>query len=441
MKIIINNFNCNSSLFYKNYYKAFISKSCRRLFLICCNFLISMPTAENTYAQYPNAIEQWSEPVKIDTFSKKYTWEDCPSFTSNMDTMFMYISDGIYTSAYKNNKWQTPTRLNNNVNNNIPIRNPSLSKDGKRLYYTKYAGYGSWDIWYNVKDSVTNDWGPAINIGPDVNTASLDYYAYELSPDTLYVINDIWAEMGVCIFVKGKNNQTWKIVDSSNYQHLFGTGDIRGLSITADRRKAYFSYYNYNSEYDSLQSELYVTYWDTLNNRWGNCFKLNINSKAYKYKFNWQGGWDEWPCISPDGKTLYFSSNRDAAREDTLNPAPDIYMSKLIIDENGNLITAVNQKPADTYVPNEYLLFQNFPNPFNSETVINLIILKEKKISITLYNILGEKISDVALPKTYVPGAYQFRINAKDLNLSSGVYFYRLFSCTDTVTKKIIYLQ
>lgn len=206
------------------------------------------------------------------------------------------------------------------------------------MYFSRWGGYGSWDLWYSKWDTLLSDWGPSINLGPNVNTASIEYFAYELNNDTLYCINSLWASLGVCIYVKDSITNEWQIVDSSNYNHPFGAGNIWGLSITGDRRKAYFSKY-ISLLSDSLQTELFVTFWDTVNNRWGNVYELNINSNAYQpdttNNFYWIGGWDEFPWISNNGKLIFFHSNRDAAREDTTY-APDIYMAILLIDENGD---------------------------------------------------------------------------------------------------------
>lgn len=419
---------------------SFIKKT--KLFFLL--FSLTSLSVGNTFAQYPNAVEQWSKPIKVDCLSDTFTWESSPCLSKGLDTMYLYINDGIFSSFLKNGKWQAPVRLNKNVNNNTPIRNPSISKDSKRLYYSRWGGYGGWNMWYSEHDSLTNDWGPSINMGASLNQYGGVFYAFELSPDTLYVVNNVWAEMGVCIYVKNHSTLEWEIVDSSNYDHLFGIGDIRGVSITGDRKKAYFSHYHLNSAADSLQSELYVTYWDTINKRWGNCYRLNINSNAYmpdpKNRFNWIGGWDEYPWISPDGKTLYFTSNRDAARSDTV-AYPDIYMSKLLIDENGNPVTSVNQPAIKPNLPDNIKLYQNYPNPFNSQTVIAFHLDQTQNISLILFDILGKQISKIIDNKLYSAGNHSISLDVMKINVSSGVYFYRLVTNGSSAAKKIIYLQ
>jgi hypothetical protein len=78
--------------------------------------------------------------------------------------------------------------------------------------------------------------------------------------------------------------------------------------------------------------------------------------------------------------------------------------------------------------PNEpslvnYLLFQNFPNPFNPNTSISFTLMKRNYITLKVYDQLGSEIEVIAnllLPEGY----YEYSFNSK--NYSSGVYFYRL---------------
>ena len=216
---------------------------------------------------YPPAVEVWSEPIRIDSLAERFIGEWSPSLTIDLTTMYLFKSSNISVSHRIDTIWTLPIPLNSNINNGSPIRHPSISQDGKRLYYSRWGGYGSWDLWYSEWDTLLNDWGPSINLGVNVNTTSIEFFAYELNRDTLYCINNLWASLGVCIYVKDSISNEWQIVDSSNYNHPFGAGDIWGLSITGDRRKAYFSKY-ISLLSDSLQTELFVTFWDSLNNRW-----------------------------------------------------------------------------------------------------------------------------------------------------------------------------
>jgi photosystem II stability/assembly factor-like uncharacterized protein len=70
-----------------------------------------------------------------------------------------------------------------------------------------------------------------------------------------------------------------------------------------------------------------------------------------------------------------------------------------------------------------YFLYQNYPNPFNPVTNIRYMIPKAVDVTLSVYNILGEKIIDL-VNKFHNPGDYQIQFSAK--GIPSGVYFYRL---------------
>jgi hypothetical protein len=72
-------------------------------------------------------------------------------------------------------------------------------------------------------------------------------------------------------------------------------------------------------------------------------------------------------------------------------------------------------------LPSAYTISQNYPNPFNPSTKINFDLPVDSKVRITVFNALGQKISDVT-NQQYSAGRYDVNFNAG--NLSSGLYFY-----------------
>jgi hypothetical protein len=74
-------------------------------------------------------------------------------------------------------------------------------------------------------------------------------------------------------------------------------------------------------------------------------------------------------------------------------------------------------------IPTSYALAQNFPNPFNPSTRIRYALPAESNVTITIYNVIGEKVKE--LSQGVQPGGnYELNFNAS--GLSSGVYFYTL---------------
>jgi hypothetical protein len=97
----------------------------------------------------------------------------------------------------------------------------------------------------------------------------------------------------------------------------------------------------------------------------------------------------------------------------------------------------------DDQLPGKYLLSQNFPNPFNSSTVIEYTVPVKSDISISIYNILGRKIR--AFENRQMPaGTYNVRWDGRDSQgrtVSSGVYFYRIDAGQFVDSRKMILLK
>ncbi len=85
--------------------------------------------------------------------------------------------------------------------------------------------------------------------------------------------------------------------------------------------------------------------------------------------------------------------------------------------------------------PEKFKLSQNFPNPFNPETVIQFDIPISSKVRISVYNLLGQLVKILAEGE-FSEGSYQTVFNAQ--NFSSGIYFYELKGENFTIRKKMI---
>ena len=75
--------------------------------------------------------------------------------------------------------------------------------------------------------------------------------------------------------------------------------------------------------------------------------------------------------------------------------------------------------------PSEFVLLQNYPNPFTTRTTFLLRLPARDNIELTVYDILGRKIEKVfqgALPA----GEFQFHFSPAVSRLPSGLYFVRL---------------
>jgi phosphatidylserine/phosphatidylglycerophosphate/cardiolipin synthase-like enzyme len=88
--------------------------------------------------------------------------------------------------------------------------------------------------------------------------------------------------------------------------------------------------------------------------------------------------------------------------------------------------------------PDKYELYQNYPNPFNPATKIKFAVTKNSKITINIFNILGQKI-ETLIDKNLFTGLYQIEWHPG--NLSSGVYYYVMKTGDFIDTKKMLYIK
>jgi photosystem II stability/assembly factor-like uncharacterized protein len=84
------------------------------------------------------------------------------------------------------------------------------------------------------------------------------------------------------------------------------------------------------------------------------------------------------------------------------------------------------------------ITIQNYPNPFNSTTTIEFALPEAGEVSLTIYDILGRKISQ---PLSDFLTAGNHKINIDMSEFPSGLYFYVLNADKTTISKKMIYLK
>lgn len=89
-------------------------------------------------------------------------------------------------------------------------------------------------------------------------------------------------------------------------------------------------------------------------------------------------------------------------------------------------------------LPTNYKLYQNYPNPFNPITTIKYTIPHESKVTLTVYNTIGQKVYEL-VNRTQPGGIYT--VNFDGRGLSSGVYFYVMNAGGFQQVKKLLLLK
>lgn len=87
----------------------------------------------------------------------------------------------------------------------------------------------------------------------------------------------------------------------------------------------------------------------------------------------------------------------------------------------------------------DYILEQNYPNPFNPSTQIAFSLSKKEAITLEIFDILGKKVATLLTNESKNPGRHLVNFDAVDL--STGVYFYKMQAGNMVEMKKMILVK
>jgi flagellar motor protein MotB len=171
------------------------------------------------------------------------------------DGMYMFFTgcnrpDGlgrcdIYLSKREGKNWSEPFNIGGPINTPGWESQPSLTADGKTLYFvsTRSGGQGGYDIW---KSDLKGDgsWTFPVNLGPGINT-SYDEQSPFIHTDghTLYFSSNGWPGMGnKDIFMSRIDSSTRNWSKPQNLGYPINTfGEESGLTISTDGKTAFFA--------------------------------------------------------------------------------------------------------------------------------------------------------------------------------------------------------
>jgi len=213
-----------------------------------------------------------------------------------------------------------PMNMGPIVNSNRADDGLTISADGLSLFFASNRVGGCWNIWVCTRDTTEDDWGPAENLGPIVNSAQAEGYpsistdGLELFFCSLYYVSqrpggsgggDLWVTRRASVFDPwGTPENLGPVVNSASHESE--------PSISASGLELYFSSERPGGE---GHMDLYVTRRPTKNDAWGSPVSLGpvVNSSSL----------DMNPCISADGLALFFRSSRPGGYGNS-----DIYLTR-----------------------------------------------------------------------------------------------------------------
>jgi hypothetical protein len=151
-----------------------------------------------------------------------------------------------------------------------------------------------------------------------------------------------------------------------------------------------------------------------------------ISSEAYPITIRWE--------VSPNTSQRYklqIQDGKKIVKDVHLNGVGSIRLENSEIKKL-NLVLRNNSN-----VPSRFALHQNYPNPFNPVTTIEYQLPVESKVSVKIFNVLGQLIQ-VLKDEIQTAGYESVEWNASDI--ASGLYFYKL-EATSTSDPNVRFTQ
>ncbi|HJY63654.1 MAG TPA: T9SS type A sorting domain-containing protein, partial [Ignavibacteria bacterium] len=132
----------------------------------------------------------------------------------------------------------------------------------------------------------------------------------------------------------------------------------------------------------------------------------------------YQGNWYQFKGWTGSGNGSYTSP--DTTGNDT---SATVTLRNPIVETANWRTPPIGVKQNGTEIPKVFMLYQNFPNPFNPVTTITFDIPSPSNVNIIVYDLLGREVETV-VNQLVEPG--KFTIDFNSSNYASGVYFYRI---------------
>jgi len=150
----------------------------------------------------------------------------------------------IYYAKKVGDKWSSPQNLGTPINSQYWESQPTISADGKTLYFVsdRKGGYGSYDI-YKSTYIGAGKWSTPLNLGPNINTAGEEFSPFiHADNQTLYFCSDGWPGFGEkdIFFSKKAINGLWQKPNNLGYP-INTPKEESSLFISNDGKQAYFA--------------------------------------------------------------------------------------------------------------------------------------------------------------------------------------------------------
>jgi outer membrane protein OmpA-like peptidoglycan-associated protein len=210
---------------------------------------------------------EWQRPQSISKTLNTDFKEGTCSISADGRIMIFTACDGretygrcdLYETHKIGEEWTEPVNLGQGVNSPMWESQPSLSADGRTLYFIsdRRSGYGGRDIYVSKKDNKGN-WMPATNVGNSINTPFDEVSPFiHSNGKTLFFSSEGLPGMGgFDLYFSEQQGNLWTAPKNLGYP-LNTKDDQVSLFVSADGKKAYYTFENVdaNRQYRSVLAE------------------------------------------------------------------------------------------------------------------------------------------------------------------------------------------
>lgn len=233
----------------------------------------------------------------------------------------------------------------------------------------------------------------------------------------------------------------------SNWNHYIHTGAAATFAVTDGQIKANITSpgtENWHIQFN--QTDL------TVNNGW--TYQLNFDAYAETERsLDVEVGMQGNPYTTFLDSLIQLSTERSSYRIEFMMEEPthsesrvnfnlglsvsDVFLDNISLSVIGTNVS-IEEENQSSEIPEKTALFANYPNPFNPSTNIRYQVSEPGHISINVYNVLGQKVTEL-VQAPHSNGTYAVRFDAS--HLSSGVYLYQMVSSQGVETRKMLLIK
>ena len=370
----------------------------------------------NVFYKYYDG-SSWSDPVNVSE-QPGGAYYPCIAIGNDNTVHIAWHQDGVFYRQLKDNQWSDKIRLSDTT---MSAGSVKLCTDSNGSVHFTWASLGpneeEWRIWYRKLEN---------NI---FNEPELVYFDTTLHPSSQPDIAVFNNNLPAIVWSHTTQHGPLPVIRKIFYSEFNGVewSDAEAVSDSSRSYRPDISIGGNNVPYlvwDYIVVTPVEDYGDVLF-----LYKINGNwtipeNLAYQLPFSSGGA----KIVIDIENNLYVIWGYG---EPSPDPTGEVYYSS-----HNKITSVINEK--DSLTVEDFALYQNYPNPFNPLTTIVFSIVKKEKVILEVYDLLGQKVK-LLLNDEIEKGRY--KINFNSLGLSSGIYFYKLSTGRNSITKKMVILQ